>query len=708
MRTRTVLSGFIGLVVVMLVGCEGGNSAPSQNISNVILGGSAAKGIINLGNIVAEELDASGTAIAQVGSTITAIDGSYRLTVDKNYNGGPIRVTVNADTKTQMKCDVPVGCGVRIDGITDSDSAIDFGEWYKPGSLTMVALVAEATTGDNLAVNITPYTHLAASRAMEAPTLSAAGIYNANSEVSNLLDGIDILKTHALDITDDDMVKRGGSATQIVYAAFSSAIATLADTSGGHPDINGVLATLSSSFSGGTIAADDDGSDDNIISLQEIIDAANSILDKIGVTADTSGKIASLQVGIDEATAAGSNIDPKPSPITGDSALARVKGFVSDMRTWGFVIEEESRAEHSVFMHQAGMASSAARASYEFLTGPAFNGAFDAIMQSFSNMAASAVLSDYTVGSSGDPQFSAGIITNAEGIVTIIDGVINGVTVNMVLQLPAHGVTASSFKLGITSASLRSDATDVDINEGTITLNTSTPYTVNWMPDDLSTDIIPRVSSGSINLDIALTQKLDVMSEPIEAPVTFAGGLVITLAEPVKDGFGGNVLVTSNSLILNGRISDTAGNSLEANLVGNTTGVGGGFSNGFLPLGPLSTGRMGLSFTSQLAGLPEAAVNISSYRSGFYEKGGTTVVINYGLRQIVMETGYTGLNNFTSSTITGSVIITNQDGVSMTMENNLKISPGGIALNGQIYGTIVHLNNGLTKIIYTDGTFEIL
>ncbi len=704
MRTRTVLSGLIGLASILLVGCDNDDSVPLSTVSNVILSGGAAKGIINLGNVVAEELNVNGTAAVQVGSSITGIDGQYRLTLDHNYSGGPIRVTVSADTNTQMKCDVPTGCGVRTDSIVDNDDAIDFGEWYKPGSLTMTALVAEAKTGDSLVVNVTPYTHLAASRAMEAGSLNAARIYNANSEVSNLLGGIDILNIDAMDITDDDML-RGGSSLEIVYAAFSSAIAALADTSGGNPDIDGVFAVLSNSFSGGMMVADDGGMDDNVISLQEIINGAKSTLARMGIT-DTSGKITDLQTSVDEATALGRNIDPQPSPITGDSALARVKAFVSDMRTWGIVIEEETRIGRSAFMQQAGMASAAASASYKFLTGPAFSGAFDAIVQSFSGAILTGSLTDYTVGSSDGPQFSAGIITNTEGIITIIDGVINGVTVNMVLQLPANGLTASSFTLGVLSASLRSEATDVDINYGTITLNTAIPYTVNWMVTDLNTDIIPRIASGSLSLDIALTQKLDAMGVRMVAPVTFAGDLDVMLAEPVGDGFGGSTWATSNSVVLGGSISDTAGNRLDANLVANTTGIGG--IGGFLPLGPLSTGSMGLAFTLQLAGLPEASVNISSSRAGFYESGDTTIVVNYGLRQIIMNTSYSGMNSFATANATGSMIITNQDGVSMTMENDFKISPGGIAYNGQVYGNIVHLNNGLTKIIYTDGTFEIL
>lgn len=693
MYTKTVFGGFAGLAIVILVGCMGDDPDSLPDISNVTLGGTAAKGIINLGNVVAEELDDNGTAITRVGSTVTGVDGSYRLTVDRNYRGGPIRVTVSADENTQMKCDAPSGCGARTDDLADSNNTVDFSEWYKPRNLTMTALIAKATTNDSIDVNITPYTHLAANRAMASGSLSTAGIYRANSEVSNLLGGIDILKTDLLDITDSRLVT-GGSAMEIAHAAFLAAIASLADISGGNLDIDNALAVLSSSFSGGTIMADDSGIDDNIISLQEIIDGANNVLEKINI-ADTSGTIAYLQADVDNATAAGGNVDPQPSPVTGAAALAKVKAFVSDMRTWATVIEAETRAERGAFIQQVNLASTAASMSHKLLTGPALDGVFAAIMQNFSGMATDGALADYTVGAPDDPQFSAGIIVNAAGIVTIIDAVINDVTVNMNIQLPADGLTASTFTLGIISASVRSAATDADINSGNITFNTSDPYTINWMVDDPGAVSIPSISSGSINLDMVLTQKQDSLGEPLAAEVTFMGNLSVTLGESVSDGSGDNT--TLNTLVMGGNVSDTAGNSLDANIVANTTGAAG-----ILPLGPLSTGAIGLNFTLQLAGLPEASVNISSSRTGFYTSGITTVIITYGLRQIIMDSSYAGF------TATGKVIITNQDGVSIVMDNDFKISPGGIAYNGQLYADIVHLNNGLTKIIYTDGTFEIL
>jgi len=834
-RTRTVFGGLAGVAIVVLAGCGGGGGgsdpapapAPaSGNISNVTFDGTAAKGIINLGNVIADELDASGTVIAQVGSAITGVDGSYSLSVDSNYTGGPVRITISADANTQMKCDVPAGCGTRTDGIADSNdaSAIDFGEWYKPGAgnLTMTALVAEAATGDSIGVSITPYTHLAASRAMEAGSLSAAGIYNANSEVSNLLGGIDILNTRPLDITNSG----GGTETEIAYAAFSAAIATLADTDGsGAPDIDGALAVLSSSFSGGTIIADDGGTNDSIISLQEIINGALSTLGQAGI-GDTSGTIAKLQTDVDDAS--GGNVDPQPSPTTGGTALARVKAFVSDVRTWGTVIEEETSAKGEAFGTQIDLASTAADLSMELVIGPVLGSAIDAVFMHITGTAATD-LSEYEVGFPGDPQFTAGTIAYSNGVATITNGLVDGVTVNMSVQLPADGLTATSnLTIDITSATLISNSSELTINRGTMVISLATPYLIDYeIIDAGSTSAEPDISGASVNLDVMLTQKKDESGAMLASSVTFAGTLSTTLAKPVEDDTTGKIIwITPATLTLTGNISDTAGNSLDASFTANISNAGTfepvgdlaidtvrddlvtwayagdtftlaspdatltiqwdsssgaatitemrghGYSNRYVSTGsytdivdavarsgsPLNwysvyglyawiddeggyfadlgsadfstdgtasgklfdpdfvvedadnwlAGTVGLSFTLQLAGLPEASVNISGERTEF-KAGTATVTIAYDRRKIVIAGAFSNMSSASRDmSSTGSVTITNQDSVVMVIDGDFKASTGDIKYNGQSYGSITQMSNGLTKITYIDGTFETL
>lgn len=819
MSMRTIINGFMGIAVAMLVGCGGGGggggSTPPENIT---LGGTAAKGIIKGGNVVAEELDASGSVIRQVGSATTIADGSYTLTVGSSYGGGPIQVTISADANTEMKCDVPAGCGPRSDGLADTvnPTVIDFSEWYKPGSLTMKALVAEAAANDTIGVSITPYTNLAASRAMDAGSLDAAAVYNANSEVSVLLGGIDILNTKPLDITDVTAIS-SGNATEVAYAALSAAIATLADTSSGNPDIEGALDDLSTSFSGGVIAAS---------SLQEIIDGASSTLAETG-TGDTSGTLAAVQLDVDSA-GAGGTVDPEPSPSAGDATLAKVKAFVSDFRTWGTVIEAETKAKGDAFEMQVNLASTAADMSQQFLLGPAFDGALDAIMQNFDGTETSTNLTDYVLGLPGDPQFSSGTISNASGVVTITNGVINGATVNLTVQLPADGSTASSFTLGITSASLRSAASDVDISSGSITFATATPYTVDWAAIDAGTAVEPDITGGSIDLDVSLTQKQNEFDVALASAVTFAGNFAITLTNPTRDALGNINWITPSSLTLAGNVSTAAGESLDASFTVNVTNAATftpvgelalgtpkvdmvtwsytdvapadgtddtftlvspeltltiqwaagtatvteswryGYVNSYVASGTYASiseavttlytpinwylanvlyqwvdgegeyyadlsgadysmdgsvdgslvdpefvleadatdkwldGTVGLNFALQLAGLPEASINISGDRTGF-ESGDATITIAYGVRQIVID------GSFSNTASTGSVTITNQDGVTMSVEGLSDTSTGGdIKFNGTTYGTITELPSGLTKITYSDGTFETL
>ncbi|MCF6258436.1 MAG: hypothetical protein L3J98_11195 [Gammaproteobacteria bacterium] len=722
MNLKTVLGGCIGIASIMLVGCSGeesdpspSNPPPSSGVDNVTLDGTAAKGIINGGNVMAEELDASGTVIARIGSTTTAADGSYTLTIDNDYNGGPIKVTISADENTQMKCDVPSGCGMRTDDIADSDTVIDFSEWYKPVNLTMMALVAEAVANDTISVSITPYTHLAARRAMAAPSLTPAEVSDANSRVSNLLGGggINILNTQPLDITDA-MALDDADDKRIAYAALSAAIAVLADTSasGGSPDINAALETLWGSFTDGKLVADDSGmaTDDSTISLQEIVDGATSVFAQMNI-ADTSNTLVSLQETID-ATTGGGSVNPDPGPGTGDTALEKVKTFVGDVRTWGTVIEEETRVKGDAFATQVDLAATAADASVSAVAGPAIRNAIVAVFRRLTHTTATELNDDaYKTGEQGDPQFESGTIAHSGGVVTITDGVIDGVTINLSVQLPDNESTVSSSLTAIiSSATLRSASTDITINSGAINATLVTPYFIDYVAVDTGTADQPDVSGGSINLNAELTQKQDDLGAELASPVTFAGTLSTTLVNAVKDETTGELSwLTPATLNMMGNISDTDGNSFDASLVANISNA-----DSFTPVtGPGSdsdivledadnwlVGTIGLSFELQLDGLPKASINISGDRTAF-ETGTATVTIVYGVREIVIA------GAFTDEASTGSVTITNQDGVIMNIVNaDFNALTGDLEYNGQTYGSIDTLENGLTKITYTDGSFE--
>ena len=831
------LSLTVATLALSLGGCGGGGgggSAPSvsdlsnlSGTSGVSMNGTAAKGIIKSGNVIAEELDSSGTALRTVGNATTAADGSYAINVNSDYEGGPIQITISADANTEMKCDIPVGCGTRSDDIPDTNTSIDFAEWYKPGSLTMTALVAEAATNDTINVNVTPYTDLAARRAKASGTLDATAVYNANSEVSNLLGGIDILNTKAIDITDARAIS-GSSPTEIAYAAFGAAIAALADASQGAPDIDGVLQTLSDSFAGGTIAADDSGSanDAQVISLQELIDEAEGAFTQAGIT-DTSSVLASLQASVVSANAGNGIIDPEPSSTAGSAALTKVKALIGDVRTWGTVIDAESKSKGDAFAQQVELASAASDMSREFLIGPALGAAIDAIVLNLEGTFTGSELSGYGLG------FSSGTISSSNGVFTINNGVIGEGSVNMSVSIPEDGATASSsITLGITSASFRSAAADADINAGTIVLNLASPYTIDYAAIDTDTAPDPDISGASIDVDISLTQKQNDSGAVLDAQVTFAGALSATLVNPIKDATTGDYSwITPSTLALSGEISSSAGHSMDASFTVNISNASTFAPLGKLPVGTVtpnivtwtnsdtdgasgedtftfnlpdnhttsistywssadnsvtvtytySTGYsypsdwgtynsfadardaitqtypamysitgegwyyvdlssadfsvngsasgwlfnptynlegaednqwldadVGLSFSLQLDDMPEARVSVTGDRTGF-DDGTATITIAFGTRQIVINGTITDAST-TDNTVTGNIVITNQDGVTMTITPNADndYQTGTIEYNGTKYADIEKLSNGLVKITYINGTFETL
>lgn len=704
----------VTMVALALSGCGsgGGNDKdPTSGVSGVSLDGTVAKGIVKGGNVVAEELASNGSVLRQIGSATTDASGNYSIDVSNDYEGGPIQVTITSDTNTEMKCDIPIGCGTRSDGIFDTSLVIDFGEWYKPGDFTMTALVAEAAKDDQIAVNITPYTDLAARNAKATGNIDAAAIYNANSAISNLLGGIDILNTKPLDITDAAALN-GGTPIQIAYAAFGAAIAALADASGGNPNLTAALEKLAASLASGKIAADDSGSsdDDDKFSLKEILDGSSAVFGHVGVT-DNTGVLDDLQGDIDDAEDTDgdgvADLEAKPSDSAGDATLTKVKTFVSDLRTWGNVVNLEAETKADQFDMQVDMASSAAELSMDYVVGPAMEAAITAALVKFDLGTAEAdqLTSELYI----ELGFTAGTIANNNGVYTITGGVVNGVTVNMSVSIPVDGAAISTATIGITSATFSSAVADATINEGSVTVTLSEPYTIDYAAIDLGEEApLPEITSLVLDLDFSITQKKNVEGDNLAANVSFAGALETTLVNPVTDVETGDILwMTPSTLSLDGAISSSAGHSFEASFTANIHNaedfvpyseeweLEGAGDNQWLEA------TIGLSFALALDGLPEAIISITGDRSAV-DAGTANVTISYGTRKIEV-------NGSVSSSVEtlDDVVITNQDNVKLTIEpGNQELMSGEVLFNGNKYADVTKLSNGLVKITYIDGTFE--
>ena len=310
---------------------------PPVTTIEATLAGTAAKGIIISGVVTASELDSSGNVLRVVGTATTDANGRYTMDLNDSYEGGPIVIEVTNDASTTMVCDVVSGCGTAQAGDPldeDASGTIDFGEQYKPGSLSMTALLPDAEDGESIEVQVTPFTHMAAENALSNATLDTTIIETANALVSNLLGGIDILRTEPVDITDAASVA-AADASAVVYAALGASIAELApEDANGQPDLDAALATLAEEFANGTMSAADDSvdgspEDDANISLQEIIQGAGTALAETGST-DTSGVLADLEGDVDDAIAGTGEVTPDTPVNVGDTDVAKAKSFVAD------------------------------------------------------------------------------------------------------------------------------------------------------------------------------------------------------------------------------------------------------------------------------------------------------------------------------------------------------------------------------------------
>lgn len=332
---RTAISAVI-VTTLGLTACGGGGSSStdggSSSFSSATTSGTAAKGIISGGIVTATEVSTGN----EVGSALTDTDGKYELTIGSSYQGEPIELAITADADTQMKCDATAGCGTRADDITDSDNNIDFGEWYKPGEggIQMRALLPSLSNGAAISASITPFTEMAANRA-EQDGISEESIAAANSEVTSLL-GVNILNTPPVDIT---ALPSDASATEIAYAALASAAANLSDIDSetGVIDIQAGIDVLASSLSSEGIVANDDDTDESVISLQDIIAAATTTLNSADVE-DTSGVFNGLQEDVQGAGVDGL-VNPEPVDSTTLSNVEKAKALVEDFRTYAMDLD---------------------------------------------------------------------------------------------------------------------------------------------------------------------------------------------------------------------------------------------------------------------------------------------------------------------------------------------------------------------------------
>ncbi|MEA3404700.1 MAG: hypothetical protein U9R28_03055 [Pseudomonadota bacterium] len=521
-----------------------------------------------------------------------------------------------------------------------------------------------------------------------------------------MLDGINILATSPIDITGD---LTGVSSEQLVYAALTSAIASLASTDeDGTPDLDAVLDLLVESFEGGQILAVD-GEDTTLISLQDIITEAQSTLTEAGVS-DTSGILDEIQYVIDN-TPEGGYIDPEPGDVAIFTEVDQVKILMADLRTWINTVDADinSATSASAFATQVELASDAFGA-LEGLNNPAviLGESFDTALEYVTEVFKEHLSSPMSL--EGFNSFTSGTIAfnPSTGTATITGGVVNGYTVNMTIDGPINKEESDVFEFVLGSSTIANAETALNIASGSVVLYLGDTWTLNYgsLLGSPELGALPRVKNFVLDLDSTLVQKT-----PDEDVTTFTGVLSSNVESfnVTADGQGNNpFLPTTISLV--GSVTDGT-EVLDSSWAINFTNLE--HVEGLDALDKLDTFvetdlnwidfNTGLTFESTLTELPTANINVSLNRTAL-DTADLQTTIRFDDRKLTIASTLDENAEFATAEFT----VTNQDGAVLIMEMTESEGPtytGTLSYNGIIYGTISEDDLGM-KISYTDGSFE--
>ncbi len=589
------------LLVVFLAACGGGGgggSTPAAIIppppDPVGLSGAAIKGVVADGVVAAHEIDSSGVAVTTaLDTTTTDQNGDYSLTLPSSFSGGPLllRLTANDTGTTTMKCDVAAGCG---------DAA--FGEIFVvPSNFELSAVLGDSSAGDEVTANLTALTTLAAKHAAS----KSGGLTTENIEaaITQIADNFgltgDINQFTPVDLTDPDDVAAADS-DAILNALYSAGIlAALLDDG---RDVADGLNNLAQEFADndGNLIVNDTGFDSVVISLLEILEGAQAVIDIIDVGDATIAANIALALLDAVATTPGEFSNGEPSPNVGATKLNKAKAMVNDVRTIGAATTVAAVETGAVaFQDQIRMAGDLIDQDTTD-TVEVLENVLTAMGATFDSLDFAALTLPFTQtytelgGVALGFELSAEVTETSDQVVLtlVVDDDVNGVDVAVSGTATLSGAIADltsenpTFLDGLTidvTGSAGKGGLSLTIDRGDISLQAA----------NLG-DVAPGFNLLHARLDITLMQEL---SAEVSNPISFKGLLAFTvnvvegieeaegLPEFSSGGIAGDLsfMFDTAAFTLQGTFSDTMGQSVSASLAVNLDGDG--FVAGVLPLG---------------------------------------------------------------------------------------------------------------------------
>lgn len=174
MKIRWLGRAIVPLFILLLLSaCSSGGGGSDGVVSGTSsVSGIASKGPIDGGVVTVYAINSSGTKGSALGSSTTASDGSYSLDIG-DYSGSVIVEVVGGTYTDEATADIANNSILRV---------------------------AVPDVSGNISASVTAYTEIAVQFA--GATLSEANINVANSLVSTMLGGVDIVSTAPADVTD--------------------------------------------------------------------------------------------------------------------------------------------------------------------------------------------------------------------------------------------------------------------------------------------------------------------------------------------------------------------------------------------------------------------------------------------------------------------------------------------------------------------------
>lgn len=315
----------------------------------ITISGMAAKGLV-LGGVVNVHPIVNGvlqTPVTSSATTTDSVDGSYAVTI-QNYDGNPFVVRVTTDENTQMRCDLPNGCG----GNSTFGGTVPLND----ASFTLDAVVPPIPSSQNSTnVNLSVLTDTAAEVVFSAlnaspPDTTLESISNlvreSNSRVANRfrvtgdltsLPVVDLTNPAALVNVAQEVIEYNLLSVGVVESLLSNNVTT---------SIADAVNRFSTQYAGVGLADTEETAEDSL-TLSEILSSASNVINAIR-NSDTDNVLSTAlnelqeQVDVKQGLAEVGSTEPDqgtPSETTGATALEKAQALVAVISDLGANID---------------------------------------------------------------------------------------------------------------------------------------------------------------------------------------------------------------------------------------------------------------------------------------------------------------------------------------------------------------------------------